>query len=85
MFKIWAKIITDDKIKRDYVLESEDVFNINRLQLYLSDICNIFDIETPIIIKKHLEHFYMFNTTTFFPSDFISGVNFDKLLLERIG
>ena len=85
MFKIWAKVIVEDKIKEDYVLESEDVFNINRMQLYMSDICNIFDIETPVIIKKHLEHFYMFNITTFFPSDFISGVNFDKLIIERIG
>ena len=43
------------------------------------------DLKTPIIIKKHLEHFYLFNTTTFFPSDFVSGVNFDKLIIERIG
>lgn len=85
MFKIWAKIISNDKIKADYVLESEDTFNIHRLQLYMSDICNVFDIETPVIIKKHLEHFYLFNTTTFFPTDFISSVNFDKLVIERIG
>lgn len=85
MFKIWAKIIKDDKIIADYVFEKEETFKVTRLGLYLAEICNEFDIETPIILNKHMEHFYAFNLTTFHKTDFITAPNFDKLVIENIG
>lgn len=84
MFKIWAKIIRDDKIVHNYVLEKDDTFHLTRLSLYLAEICNELDIETPVILNKHMEHFYLFNLTTFYQTDFISSVNFDKLVIENI-
>lgn len=84
MFKIWTKIMDKDKIVKDYVFESDDVFKIARLGLYMSEICNELDIETPIILNKHLEHFYLFHTTTFSNRDFITAPNFEKLVIEQI-
>lgn len=84
MFRIWAKVIKEDKIIMDTVYEGDEAFHINRLSLYLAEICNSFDIETPVILKKHLEHFYLFNTTTFRGTDFITTPNFDKLVIEHI-
>lgn len=85
MFKLWAKVVKEDKIVKDFVYENDDAFLINRLGLYLADICNEFDIETPVILKKHLEHMYLFNVTTFYAVDFITLPDFDKFIVERIG
>ncbi|MGN1227577.1 MAG: hypothetical protein ACI4TX_02945 [Christensenellales bacterium] len=84
MFKLWAKIIKDDKIINDLTYEQADNFHLSRLSLYMADICNTFDIETPIILNKHYEHISLFNTTTFLATDFITMPNFDKLVIERI-
>jgi len=46
MFKIWVKIMSDEKMVNSFVYENDDIFHINRLGIYLADICNELDIET---------------------------------------
>ncbi len=59
-------------------------YNINKLELYMSDICNALDVETPILIKKHYQHLYFFHNTTFYKEDFIDKIHFDKMVCELI-
>jgi len=76
--------MSDEKMVNSFVYENDDIFHINRLGIYLADICNELDIETPVILKKHMEHFYLFNMTTFSNADFISPPKFDKMIIENI-
>lgn len=83
MTKLWAKIIKDDKIITSYIYTNKQIFDINHFRLYLMDICYDLDIELPIIIKKHLKDFYLFNITIFNQSDFLNQQSFDKLTIEN--
>lgn len=83
MTKIWAKIISKEKIVKDYVYENNEPFNVKHFPLYMIDICEHFDIEVPVIISKHIKNYYLFNSTTFDITDFISESSFDRLVLEN--
>lgn len=82
--RIWTKLIRNEKISKDYVYHLPANYNINKLELYMSDICNALDVETPILIKKHYHHLYFFHNTTFYKEDFIDKIQFDKMVCELI-
>ena len=48
MFKIWAKIITGEKIVKQLIYEREDKFVYSLFFNYVTDICEGLDIATPI-------------------------------------
>ncbi len=83
MFKIWAKVIDDHKIRRDYLYHSADKFNESEFLYYLSDICHELDIPTPVVLQSHIRNYNLFNIAKFKPSDFVEKVNFDTLQLEN--
>jgi hypothetical protein len=84
MVRIWAKIIKDNEIVKSYVYEKKDVvFDVHHLAIYLMDICGEMDIETPVILSKHIKQYYYFNSTKFLKGDFISEQNFDSLVIEN--
>jgi len=82
MFSIWAKTQTDEKIKKNEIIDFEDKFVKSNFFDYVSKICNDLDIPTPVILKKHINHFTSFNIATFNKDDFIEYIDFDKLILE---
>lgn len=82
--KLWAKVILDNKIIKDFTYENDQDFNINHLCLYMTDICEALDMETPVILKKHHEQLYLFRITTFHLCDFMHESGFDKLTIENI-
>lgn len=82
--RIWTKLMKKEKILKDNVYKLPDNYDINRLSLYLSDICNELDIAMPILLEKHYHHLYFFKGTTFLPSDFIDPCPFDKMVCELL-
>jgi len=82
--RLWTKLIKNDKIIQDNVFNLPDNYNINKLELYLSDICNELDVACPILVKKHYEHLFYFHNTTFLKDDFIEECKFDKMTCELI-
>ncbi len=83
MVKIWAKIMKNEKIVNNLIYEKSENFDIKHFAIYLMEICQIFDIEVPIVLSKHVRYYYDFNTTKFTADDFISLPNFDSLVLEN--
>lgn len=83
MVRIWAKIITDQKIQRDFVYEKAVKFDYADMFGYLADICDALDIPTPVFLKSHLLNYAKFHHVRFRPSDFIESVDFDMLWLEN--
>ena len=82
MFKIWAKIIKNDKIISSFMYVGYH-FNQKELINYLMEICYNLEIPTPIVLEKHINHFSNFKNTSFTGDDFIESIDFDKLVLEN--
>ncbi|MDR0850658.1 MAG: hypothetical protein LBN07_04245 [Christensenellaceae bacterium] len=80
--RIWAKIMLNQKIKKDTMLEVAGDYDPDKFQAYLEAIAYKLHIGTPIILTKHLNHFLEFNITSFGQSDFAEVIDFDQLVIE---
>ena len=83
MVRIWAKVIKDDKILRQYMFTTEGTTDYSLFFNYLEDICSNLDIATPVLIKTHLFNYAKYNTVKFTKDDFVETISFDKLVLEN--
>jgi len=84
MIKIWAKLITDNKMVKQFVYEKEGKFAYSEFLTYLIDICYEFDIATPVLLKTHLFNYAKFNYTKFLKRDFVEAFDYDNLVLENL-
>ena len=82
--RIWAKLITDGKIKKQYVYENEERITYSHFFDYLTDICQALDVPTPALMKTHVFNFAKFNHVKFAARDFIEPLGYDSLFLENI-
>ena len=82
--KIWAKVMVDQKIKKDTLFEEAGDFDPAKFRNYLEEIAFKLNIGTPIILSKHINHFLEFNITNFGPNDFAESVEFELLTIENI-
>ena len=83
MIKLWAKIITDNKIQKDMIYESADNYSRDDFFEHISEICYKLNIPTPAIVDSHFYNYEVFNTARFLPRDFVESVDFDKLEIEN--
>jgi hypothetical protein len=84
MYKIWAKLIKDNRIKKDFVLDAGDLSE-NKLEVVsglLEEICYTFDLSRPLWLKKHTKELLSHNIVHFYSEHFIDQINFDYLELE---
>lgn len=84
MFRIWCKVLKEEKIISQINYVREDKFTYSQFFDYLADICEELDIATPILLKTHIFNYAKFGTVRFLPRDFAEPVNFDKLVLDNI-
>ena len=84
MFKIWAKVLVDEKIIKQCVFASEEKFSYGEFFKYLAEICGDLDIPTPVLLKTHIFNYAKFGTVRFIPRDFAESVDFTKLVLENL-
>lgn len=82
--RLWAKVMQEDKIIKQYVLELDEKLTYSHFFDYLSAVCDALDIPTPVLLKTHILQFAKFRHVKFIPRDFVDGVDFDKLWLENI-
>ena len=83
MVRIWAKVLSEEKILKDTIYEEFVPFNHENFYDYIASICSSLDIATPVILSKHIYHFLTFNNAVFFPQDFPEEVDFDKFIIEE--
>ncbi|MDE5721427.1 MAG: hypothetical protein K2I30_01620 [Clostridia bacterium] len=84
MFRIWAKVMREEKIIKQVTYESDEKFVYSQFFKYLSDICEELDIATPVLMKTHIFNYAKFSMVRFLPRDFAEPVDFDKLILNNI-
>ncbi len=83
MFRIWAKVFSDEHIVKQTTYEGE-TFSYDLFFTYLAEICDRLDIPTPVLLKPHLFQYAKFRHVVFRPRDFLEEVPFQKLVLENI-
>ncbi len=83
MIRIWAKVIKDDKIVKQFLLEKFTKMDYSEFFEYLSEICQTLDVPTPVLIKTHLFNYAKYNVVRFKKDDFVESIDFDKLVLEN--
>ncbi len=84
MIKIWAKVMKNGKIIKQYVYEKEGQTDYSAFFEYLREICEALDIPTPVLIKTHLFNYAKYNTLRFSADDFVEKIDFDKLVIENL-
>lgn len=84
MFSIWAKVMKNERIVKEFMYKSESKYDSNNFFKYLMQICKELDIETPVVLTKHYNHFEEFNVAKFIAEDFIDTIDFDYLILENV-
>ncbi len=82
--RIWAKLMTDGHIKKDFVYENPERLTYAHFFDYLTDICAALDIPTPVLMKTHIFNFAKFNHVKFLKRDFVDSLEYDYLFIENL-
>ncbi len=82
MVRIWGRVMREDRIEKDTILEEGGAFLEENFFDYISSICERLGIATPVILTKHINHFETFHNAIFLPIDFPEDVDFDKFIIE---
>lgn len=82
--RIWAKLMTDGHIKKDFVYEKPEKLTYAHFFDYLTDICAKLDIPTPVLMKTHIFNFAKFNHVKFLKRDFVDSLEYDYLFIENL-
>jgi hypothetical protein len=84
IMRIWAKLMEDGHIKKDYVYHLNEKLTYSHFFDYLTEICLALDIPTPVLTKTHIFNFAKFNHVKFLPRDFVESLGYDYLFLENL-
>jgi hypothetical protein len=86
MFRLWAKVFTNNKLINDTVICNDDI-NINRTRkIYqaIDEICYQFDLSKPIWLDSTVVDFKRHDKTRFTQDNFIDTIDFDYLEIHVI-
>jgi succinyl-CoA synthetase beta subunit len=83
MTKIWAKIVTDHKVKCSIVFDAGEIITHDHFYNAVQSICEELKIPTPVVLKSYGENFLEYNIVKFRARDFVEDIRFDTLVLEN--
>ena len=86
MFRMWGKIMKDNRLVRDKVICIGD-YSLSRTQMVfdcLDEICYEFDLEKPIWLDSNIKDFKLHDKTRFTRDSFIEEIDFDYLEIHVI-
>lgn len=81
MFRVWGKIIKDNHLVKDTVVEIDDdkLSRTQKTYRALDMICREFDLARPIWLESNKKDFIRVSKTRFTQDSFIESVTFDYL------
>ncbi len=79
--RIWGKIMKDNRLIKDTVIEiyDTDLSRTKKVYKALEDMCYEFDLATPIWLKQNQNDFILHARTQFRQDSFIESIEFDYL------
>jgi len=86
MFRMWGKLIKDNHLLKDTVIEScSDSFSRTQMVFdALEAICYEFDLSKPLWLDANVREFKLHNKTRFTQDNFIEQLDFDYLEIHVI-
>lgn len=84
MLKIWYKTQKGDKLIDSEIREFDAELNEKNFLVQLREVCDKFNISTPLLLSSQFKHFIAFNVVHFKASDFIDSVDFDRMDVEIV-
>ena len=83
MYKIWAKVIDENRrIRKDYLYVGDNAYDERDFFDIMVKICEKLDLSTPAVLPFHKKNFRDFSYVKFLPRDFVEPVDFACLTLE---
>lgn len=85
MFRLWGKIITDNHLMRDTVIEdSSDDTRTHKVMRAVAEICTQFNLMQPIWLQANIGEFAGHAKTRFRADNFAEEIDFDFLEIQVI-
>lgn len=86
MFRLWGKIIKENKVLRDHTVCIDDFTLTRTKKIYqaLEELCMEFDLPKPIWLKKNQQDFIRTARTRFNQDNFVEHIDFDYLDFQVI-
>lgn len=85
MFRLWGKMIKDNKLIRDTVVCDESVdTRTHKIFHALDKICYEFDLSKPIWLDSTIAEFKKHNKARFYQDNFVDSIDFDYLEIHII-
>ena len=83
MFRLWGKILKDNRLIKDTVITDDtDNSRTQKILGALESICIQFDLSKPIWLEMNISEFKMRGKTRFYPDSFIESIDFDYLEIQ---
>lgn len=80
MFRIWAKLIKDNHLLKDTVIQNDsDETRTHKVFQALTDVCYTFDLSNPVWLDSNISEFKRISKTRFTKDCFIEDIDFDYL------
>ena len=86
MFRLWAKMFTENRMIKDMVVCNDDP-NLSRTKKVFSaidEICLAYDLSKPIWLKPTIDDFKKHDKARFNKDNFIDQIDFDYLEIHVI-
>ena len=86
MFRMWGKIMKDNRLVRDKVICIGD-YSLSRTQMVfdcLDEICYEFDLSKPIWLDININEFKRHSKARFYQDSFVDSIDFDFLEIQVI-
>lgn len=85
MFRLWAKIVKNNKVIQDAVICNDEKINRTRkVYAALAEACYKFDLPKPIWLDQTIREFQLYDKTRFTKDHFVEEISFDFLQIEVI-
>lgn len=85
MFRLWGKILKDNRLIKDTVIcdDTEDT-RTHKIFHALDSICYEFDLSKPIWLDSTIREFQKHDKARFYQDNFIDSIDFDYLEIHVI-
>lgn len=85
MFRLWGKVIKDNKIIQDMVFEDDTFMSKkDKIDLGIEEICYNFDLSKPLWLINNDKELPLYNKTSFQQDHFMEPIPFDYFEIEII-
>lgn len=86
MFRLWAKVMKDNRMIDDMVVANEDreLRRTQKVFAAIDEICDTYNLSKPIWLDATIEDFQRRSKTRLTQDNFIDEIDFDYLEIEVI-